>query len=525
MKQYLNIRVMCRHYRLFLPLALLLGTVLAGHGQTSRLERSAPEAQGIPSGKVIDFFDSIMNLKTTEIHSALLMRHGKVIGEIYPRPFAAEYGHALFSCSKTFTAAAVGMAVAENRLSTGDRLAVFFPGLLPDSIPGELAAVTVRHLLTMTSGFHPTDRIRNTEREWVKHCLANGIVSAPGTRFAYDSMNTYLLSAIIQRVTGQTLLDYLKPRLFEPLCITEAKWEYSPEGITCGGWGLHLQTESLAKFGQLLLNKGAWHGRQLIPETWVEEMMRPQVYREDGAGYGYQMWTCSHPDAARADGAYSQYIIVMPGEDMVAVITQCAQGDAGSKEQQLLYGRLLPCAVGHPLPASSDYGRLQRKARAYSLPFAEGSRRNAGTNAAYGREYALEGNVFGWRAISVAQGKDGLSVRLKTGESGSVSVVCGYKEWLSSPVECRFVPHPRGATLGTFNGFDRPFTVSSCYAWKGKDELEARMHFVDWMSSLKINIRFSQGQARLTVLTNYDSKPVTVCGTQENTASQAVETK
>lgn len=233
--------------------------------QINELPRVTPESVGISSKVIANYFDSVMSLKDTEIHSVLLMRHGKVIGEIHPSPFKAEYGHTLFSASKTFTCAAIGIAIKENLLRIDDRLAIFFPDLLPEKVSSRLAAITIRDLLTMNSGFNQTDDVRNNETEWVKKYLAIDVVAEPGTKFKYDSMDTYLLAAIIQKVTGQTVFDYLKQRMFEPLHITEANWETSPEGINCGGWGLYLQSESLAKFGQLLLNKGSWQGRRLSP--------------------------------------------------------------------------------------------------------------------------------------------------------------------------------------------------------------------------------------------------------------------
>ena len=188
-------------------------------GQTSALERATPESQGVPSEAVVGWFDSLMNVDATEIHGAMLLRHGKVIGEMHPKPFRAEYGHTLFSCSKVFTAAAIGIAVGENRLRVSDRVATFFPELLPDSIGDWLAKLTIRDLLTMQSGFEPTNAVRTKETEWVKKCLGGKMVAQPGEKFAYDSMNTYLLSAIISRVTGEKMVDYLRPRLFEPMGI------------------------------------------------------------------------------------------------------------------------------------------------------------------------------------------------------------------------------------------------------------------------------------------------------------------
>ena len=306
--------------RFFLFFFASLCAVIPVCSQVNVLERCTPESQGVPSEKITALFDSLMTFPNTDIHSVMVLRHGKVIAEMYPAPFKPEYGHQLFSCSKTFTAAAVGIAIMENRLRLDDRLATFFPELLPDSISEWLAEITVRDLLTMTSGFEVDTKMRTFSSHWIEGYLKHPMVARPGERFAYDSIDTYLLSAIVQRVTGMKMMDYLKQRLFLPLGITEAYWEESPEGINSGGWGLYLQPESLAKFGQLLLNKGEWNGMRLLPAKWVDEMTSRKVNLPNGDDYGYQMWMCAYPNASRADGAYGQYIIVIPDKEMVITI-------------------------------------------------------------------------------------------------------------------------------------------------------------------------------------------------------------
>ncbi len=492
--------------KLLAGLVQVFMSINPGLAQINELERATPESQGIPSKAVIQYFDSITSLKTTEIHSVLLMRHGKVVGEIHPKPFSAAYGHTLFSCSKTFTAAAIGMAVAENRLRVTDRLATFFPELLPDSISDDLANITIHDLLTMQTGFKPTDDIRCNQTEWIKGCLANKMFAKPGTRFAYDSMDTYLLSAIIQKVTGVTLLDYLRPRLFVPLHITEINWEWSPEGVSCGGWGLYLQAESMAKFGQLLLNKGNWNGQQLIPSSWVNEMMKTHV---ESRGYGYQMWRCDHPQTFKADGAYGQYIIVMPNEDMVAVITQSISGDASGKEHRWLFKQLLPTLSDIPLPENKNSRLLAKKQDSYSLPLAEGEAVSRLQSSFIGtdKRYLLESNKLGWKSISCNQKGRTLNVSIETDNHGVVEIACGYRVWVNSPIPATFPPHARGTTLGAYSGFTQPFTASGSFGWNTKKILQANIHFVDWMSGVKLLFNFETDTPVLSVKLNYEKKP------------------
>lgn len=472
-------------------------------GQINELERATPESQGVHSKSIISFLDSITSLSTAEIHSAIIMRHGKVIAEAYPRPFRPEYGQTLFSCSKTFTSAAIGMAIEENRLRLTDRLAAFYPELLPDTIPKNLADINIRDLLTMQSGFKVTDDVRTYQNKWIKGCISNSMTSKPGTRFAYDSMDTYLLSAILTKVTRSTLFDYLKPRLFEPLHITKVNWEWSPEGISCGGWGLYLQPESMAKFGQLLLNKGAWKGKQLIPASWVAEMMKTQV---KSSKYGYQMWICSNPGTAKADGAFGQYIIIMPKEDMVAVITQSMTGDAGKREQEMLYNIVLPGIKETYLPDERGYKNLARKQTSYILPYAPGRATTAKQNTIYNTTYQLSKNRLGWKSISVSsKGKD-LMVNINTDKHGTVRLRCGHKQWTNSQVPVKFPPYSRSATQGAFTGFTKPFTAASSYGWKDADVLEVKTHFIDWMSGFTLTFYFESKTPTLYVKYNYESK-------------------
>ena len=292
----------------------------------------------------------------TDLHSVMILQHGKVVEERWMSEGAPDKPHALHSVSKTFTATAVGLCINEGYLKLDDKVISFFPDKVPANPSENLQKMTVRDLLTMNCGHETEPRsARNTPGvDWVTEFLAHPVPHVPGTWYCYNSMGTYMLSAIVQKVTGSTLLEYLTPRLFEPLAIEGVQWDESPQGINCGGWGLYLKTEDLAKMGQLLLQKGKWKGKQLLPEKWVEEASRKQVIsapagqkqieEEDPTsdwrqGYGYQMWRCRH-NCFRADGAYGQYIIVMPDQDAVVVNTAHV-GDM-QKEINLIWDYLLP---------------------------------------------------------------------------------------------------------------------------------------------------------------------------------------
>ncbi len=295
-----------------------------------------------------------------DIHSVMIVKDGNVIYSHWQSEGVDSVPHVLHSVSKTFTATAVGLAIAEGKMALTDKVINYFPDKLPAEVSDNLKAMTVRDLLTMSCGHDVEPSWHGaTDQDWVTVFLAHPVVHEPGTFYLYNSLGTYMLSAIVQQVTGEKVVDYLTPRLFEPLHIDKPKWEESPQGINTGGWGLYLKTEDLAKMGQLLLQKGEWNGKQLIPAEWVAEMSKKQVESinpgtriEQAAergltvetsdwmqGYGYQMWRC-RPGCFRADGARGQYIIVVPDKNAVIAITSNVEDLQG--ELNLVWNRILP---------------------------------------------------------------------------------------------------------------------------------------------------------------------------------------
>lgn len=298
----------------------------------------------------------------SDIHSVMVLQHGKVLLEKWMSEGAPDKPHAMFSCSKTFTSAAVGFAIEEGYFKLEDKVISFFPESLPRKKSRNLKAMTVRDLLTMTCGHatDPTGPAWQTDEDWVRFFLRQDVAYTPGTAFCYNSLGTYMLSAIVQKTTGQKLTDYLEPRLFQPLGITGYSWE-EKNGVCCGGWGLSLKTEDMARMGQCLLQGGKWEGRQVIPASWAAEMGKAQVESIPGGqtpdhtadfrtaemranndwcqGYGYQMWRCRH-NGFRADGASSQYIIVLPEQDAVVITT--AHDNAMQDVLNLIWDNILP---------------------------------------------------------------------------------------------------------------------------------------------------------------------------------------
>ncbi|MBQ8060953.1 MAG: serine hydrolase [Bacteroidales bacterium] len=329
------------------------------------LASCSPKNGNLPRGKASDQMDKAMSeylqaVKdcSEDLHSVMVVQHGKVLAEQF---FVPDTAHVLNSVSKTFTSTAVGFAISEGLLHLDDKIVDLFPESVPDNASDTLSRITIRHLLTMNSGHgkDPTGLVRSNDDDWVRGFMEWPIEYEPGTCYCYNSLGTYVLSAAVQKVTGQKVVDYLESRLWQPLGIEKPKWLESPAGINTGGWGLYLHTEDLAKMGLCILNGGKFAGRQVIPAEWVKEMSAKQVpccpagtnevlMRERNVdpatsdwlqGYGYQMWRCRH-NAFRADGANGQYIIVIPEKDAV-VVTTAQIGDM-QEEINLIWDHILP---------------------------------------------------------------------------------------------------------------------------------------------------------------------------------------
>ncbi len=324
------------------------------------LPRSTPEAEGLPSGAVAEFVQALDGIPT--MHSVMVLRHGKVVAEAWWKPDGdPEKAHILNSVSKSFTSTAVGLAVAEGKLSVDDKVLKFFPNDAPPEPSENLKAMTVKNLLTMNSGHEVEPKAPKGETPSVKQFLAAPVEHVPGTHFQYNTMGTYTLSAIVTKVTGEKVVDYLQPRLFTPLGIEAPRWDASTEGNSLGGYGLYLRTEDIAKLGQLYLQKGKWNDKQIIPESWVAEATRKQVPNDPGShvkmgndwrqGYGFQFWQCQH-GAFRGDGAGGQFIVVMPDKDAVIAMTA---GNANMQaELDAIWDNILPQFQDKALPEDAD---------------------------------------------------------------------------------------------------------------------------------------------------------------------------
>lgn len=318
------------------------------------LPRSTPENENF-DGTVVKKYLEAVKENNHDLHSLMILRHGKVIAEKWLGEHSAKENHIMNSVSKTFTATAVGFAVQEGKLNVSDKVINYFKDDLPEKISDNLKKLEIRHLLTMSVGHadDPTYTVRETNGSWEKMFLAKELKYEPGTKFVYNSLASYMLSCIVQKVTGEKVIDYLYPRLFRPLGISGVTWDTSPTGYNTGGWGLYVKTEDMAKLGQFILQKGKWNGKQLLSEEWINEaaashikqppqwMDQDKEYTESDwvQGYCYQMWRCRF-NAFRADGRNGQFIILLPEQDAVIVTT--ANIPDMQAEINLIWEYLLP---------------------------------------------------------------------------------------------------------------------------------------------------------------------------------------
>ena len=363
-----------------------------------------PEDAGLSSRGLMRYLDAVQ-ASGLEHHAILVARHGKLAARMCFAPYDETMPHMLFSLSKTFTSAAAGYAVAEGLLDWDSRAADVLAADVPEDADPLLKKVTLHHLLTMTSGLEESSDRTQTDA-WAREVMGHAFAHEPGEWFHYNSHGTYLVSKMVQTVTGQTVRDWLMPRLFEPLGIPAPDFDLSPEGVCCGGWGLHLSAESILRMGQCMLDGGRWEGRQVLPPVWLERASRKQADNSNGhpdpenewhQGYGYQIWR-TRGNRFRGDGMLGQLCMVSPDLDMAVAVTAAAK-DMG-KEMQLLHEYLFPAAEMEPAPEEERRAFREREASlCCGWPSDDGS------------GHCPEG-VWSWEDGSVALRQDGRRVVL-----------------------------------------------------------------------------------------------------------------
>ena len=445
---------------------------------------SNPEAQGVVSDSITHFLDAIAQTNH-EFHSFMILRHGKIIAEGWWNPYRSDLKHTMYSVSKSFTATAVGFAVTEKKLSVDDKVISFFPNDLPDTVSPYLSELRVKDLLSMSVGMQPdpTAEIGSNYDNWVKAFLKTPIINEPGTKFLYNSMGSYMLSAIVQKVTGKKVFDYLKPRLFQPLGISGIDWEYSPQGINTGGWGLRLKTEDMAKFGQLFLQKGIWNGKQVLSKQWIAEASTKKIDQDPNApqsrkdssdwlqGYCYQMWRCRN-NGFRADGAMGQFIIILPDKDAVIAITSETRNM--QSEFNLVWKYIFPAFQSKKLPANPHaLARLKSKSSSLMLTPGKGGHSDL-ESAVGGKTFNVDSGSFKGIRLDFKNGICNLT--LKT-DSAVHQISFGAGKWINGQTTKRG-PYLVASIRGNRQGLTS-YKVAGSYQWLDEKNLELTLRYTE----------------------------------------------
>jgi CubicO group peptidase (beta-lactamase class C family) len=461
---------------------------------SQRLPRSTPEEEGVSSAAILGFVEGAEQ-KIDSLHSVMIVRHGHVVAEGWWSPYAAGEQHMLFSLSKSFTSTAVGLAISESKLSLDDAVLKFFPGEAPAVPSKNLGSMRVRDLLRMATGQRADDLKGfpfEGSADLVRAFLELPVPDLPGTHFVYNTAATYMLSAIVQKVTGQTVLDYLRPRLFDPLGIADPKWDASAQGISLGGKGLNIRTEDIACFGQLYLQKGAWQGRQLVPAEWVEEATSLKIANGSNPesdwnqGYCYQFWRCRH-GFFRGDGAHGQFCIVMPQFDAVVAITSGTDDLQGVLD--LVWDRIVPALAASALPADPQSDRrLSERLAGLTIRTQSGEAMSPAAGSVTGRRYTFPSNP---QHIE--------SVILKTAGDRADTSVTLRVAGVDQRINCGTISWAKGS-ITTAEGKAVPVAASG--AWSSGDTYSFRLVRYLTPFSTDYDLRFAGDQVILEALDN-----------------------
>jgi CubicO group peptidase (beta-lactamase class C family) len=467
-----------------LTISLGLLPSLFSYGQTLKkpfvFPRSTPEMQGIDSAGISKFLEAIKQ-SGQEFHSLMILRHGQVVAEAWWAPYSAEHRQQIYSMSKSFTSTAIGLAVSEGLLTVDEPVIKFFPDLLPNEISDNLAALKVRHLLSMSVG-HAKDSILILEASpagvpWEKTFLSLPVVFKPGSQFMYNSGASFMLSAIIKKLTGQTAHEYLRPRLYQPLDITNTTWGENWEGINMGASHLRMPTEDLAKFGQLYLQKGQWNKKQVISEKWVTEASSKQISNGHndsswGYGYGYQFWL-NPPGGFRADGAYGQYSIILPKQDAVVVIT--SESMDTKKTMQVVWDVLLPEMKDDRLPENEAvHNQLLHELKSLKYDPPKMATSSLLASKISSKEFILDKNPFNAKAVSFKFTGDTCVFTLKEDGKPDIVITNGINQWIR-----KGNLKPSAHSLFSLRRIDFDSIVAASATWVNEHTLLLTWRFIE----------------------------------------------
>lgn len=453
------------------------------------LPRSTPEAEGVRSESILNFLNDVEGAGL-ELHSFMLMRHGQVLAEAYWNPFSADRMHMTHSLTKSVTASGVGLAVDEGLISLDEKVASFFPDQVPADASENIRAMTIRNLLTMQTG-HASETSgslwRPIETSWVTEFFKIPAPYEPGTFFKYTSAASFMLSAIVTKVTGETIQDYMRPRLFEPLGIRKLHWDLSPGGVNPGGNGLSWTTSASLKLGALHAQMGEWNGRQILSRNWVEVATTKHSGDEEEGDYGYQWWI-GPGKSYFALGLFSQMSIVFPEHGATLAVFSAIDGS--SKLKPHIWKHFPAAFEDEPLPASDAFDKLTAKAQAANLlPVLDGSANADLEGRISGKRYVLSDNDQQANWVSFDFNNDVCKFVLND-YRGEHTISSGRKEYVEQP------------TSMTGNRLHHQYQMDDMRVVAGAQWIDER--------TLKLTWHYVETAFRDTVLCRFDGSSVSI---------------
>ncbi|WP_298866575.1 serine hydrolase domain-containing protein [uncultured Gimesia sp.] len=423
------------------------------------LPRTSPSKLGVSARGIIEFLDQIEALGL-DLHSLMIVKSGQIVTEGWWQPYRANAPHLLYSLSKSFTSTAIGIAEHEGLLSINDTVVSFFPEKVEGDVHPFTAGLKIRHLLAMASG-HVIDTwpaISVGDPDMVRNFLAIEPIKPPGTHFCYNQGCTYTLSAIISKVTGGTLLEYLRSRLFTPMGVETVEWLESPEGITQGFSGLYLETESIAKFGILQLHLGEWNGDQLVPAEYLKTAHEKHVENFDSSessdwqqGYGFQFWVCRY-DAYRGDGAFGQLCVMIPQCEAVVVCT-AALADMQT-ELDTVWKYILPALSGSFEQDNAGDEELSLRLRNLTSSSSDLAIVDGPLSATFARSATVAPFTDHLLSLRVESSKNGTTLTLVT-HDGEHNFDLVASKWSEGTLPSRHQPFLKASLLGGWVANDR----------------------------------------------------------------------
>ena len=517
--------------RCYIAVILFLAFALTASAQVGVLPRSTPEAEGVHPAVLKHFYSSLAALPDVDIHHIMVLRNGKVISEHHATPYQAEQLHTLYSASKTVTALAVGLAVDDGLLTVDDKVSKYLRDKMPATLSPALDSLTVRNLLMMGAGREPDLDIFMGEEDWLTVWFV-GEFQGVGQCFKYDSMCTHALAAIVTRLTGKSLLDYVSERIFAALHIVEADWELAPDSVEAAGWGLRLQAESEAKLGLLMLNGGQWNGMQLVSQQWIHDMTQPLISTREAKapelsfgqkvmaflrsiwhsvrswftgynvddyylGYGYQTKVIQHPraDSFFATGYGGQLIYAVPKLDLLVVVNGRA-ANYGDELNTIYYTLVEPLIAGDESFESDDTN--------FSIEPPQGEASHPLENGLLDISFGFfdEDNLLGLHYIRIVRSDSDLIFTMND-YRGPLRAVAACGQWRITTSDDRpiYIMESREQLVGT----RRPFTTAAAYAWQG-DTLVMRMDWLDGGDNRRLKIH-PEG-THITVIANDNFDPL-----------------